>query len=365
MVARRALFRYFCAAMGAIALPIPSRSNPSTKVICHPLKSSETAIDFDLDQDLHRNSRIVVIGVGGGGITAVQYMIDLNLSGVDFVCVDTDLQHLGSNSSDQSRSRFRQFIHLGSAEFGLGLSTVENQNLARQAALQSESALRSALSGAGLVFITASMGDSTGTGAAPVIARIAKQLGILTFGLVTMPLELELEGQHRIDIALLELQANVDALIEVPTEKLLSVGGQHQYVGYAKSNDLMKTVINGFCCMINTPSPSNIDLDDVRTIVREPGRTVLSQAVARGVDRAVIATEQALNSPLMAGFDLSNAKGLLVQISAAKGSLKLSESRQVMKTIRDHTDPSAYFIYGTSYENNLNDELRVTILAKV
>ena len=217
-----------------------------------------------------------------------------------------------------------------------------------------------------MLFITAGMGGGTGTGAAPVIARVAKEMGILTVGVVTKPFDWE--GGRRMtnaDNGLAELEANVDSLIVVLNEKLLEVLGEDvtQDEAFAHANDVLKNAVGGIAEIINVPGHVNVDFEDVRTVMGEPGKAMMGTAVASGPDRARIAAEQAVACPLLEGIDLSGAKGVLVLITAAKGSLKLSESKLAMNTIRAYASPDAHVIYGTAYDDELGDDIRVTVVA--
>jgi cell division protein FtsZ len=354
MIDRRDLIRCFVSTWIASALPFAVRAEPGAGGIPNPLVSRDAVCiegvcgNFDVP-------KIVVIGVGGGGNNAIDYMIDHHVSGVDFISVNTDARTLSSGSAQKT-------IQLGSS----GLSTVGKPDLASLAATQSEHALRYALDGVNMLFITAGMGGGTGTGAAPVIARLAKNRGILTVGVVTQPFEFE--GPHRVNTAnagIAELKNHVDALIIVPNEMVLASLGEDISMteAFDYSNDLIRAVINGFAGIVNVPGQVNIDIEDMRTILRGPGKAALGVAVASGLDRASVAAKQALNFPLMDDIDLSSATGVLVMISAAKGNLKLSEFKRVMKTIRASTSPDAHFICGTTHDESINDGMRVTVLA--
>ena len=210
------------------------------------------------------------------------------------------------------------------------------------------------------------MGGGTGTGAAPVIARVAREMGILTVGVVTKPFDFE--GGRRMtnaDSGLTELEANVDSLIVVLNEKLLEVLGDDvtQDQAFAHANDVLKNAVGGIAEIINVPGHVNVDFEDVRTVMGEPGKAMMGTAVAAGPDRARIAAEQAVACPLLEGIDLSGAKGVLVLITAAKGSLKLSESKLAMNTIRAYASPDAHVIYGTAYDDALGEQIRVTVVA--
>ena len=306
-------------------------------------------------EEFHQGTQIKVIGVGGGGGNAVEHMIGREVQGVEFICANTDAQAL-------SRSAAHKTIQLGQSGLGAG-SKPEKGRDAAEAAVNS---IREAIQGAHMLFITAGMGGGTGTGAAPVIARVAKEMGILTVGVVTKPFDWE--GGRRMtnaDQGLAELEANVDSLIVVLNEKLLEVLGDDitQDEAFAHANDVLKNAVGGIAEIINVPGHVNVDFEDVRTVMGEPGKAMMGTAVASGPDRARIAAEQAVACPLLEGIDLSGAKGVLVLITAAKGSLKLSESKLAMNTIRAYASPDAHVIYGTAYDDDLGDHVRVTVVA--
>ncbi|GAC1356794.1 MAG: cell division protein FtsZ [Variovorax sp.] len=306
-------------------------------------------------EEFHQGTQIKVIGVGGGGGNAVEHMIERAVQGVEFICANTDAQAL-------SRSPAHKTIQLGSSGLGAGSKPEKG----REAAELAVDDIRTAIAGAHMLFITAGMGGGTGTGAAPVIARVAKEMGILTVGVVTKPFDWE--GGRRMtnaDNGLSELEANVDSLIVVLNEKLLDVLGDDitQDEAFAHANDVLKNAVGGIAEIINVPGHVNVDFEDVRTVMGEPGKAMMGTAVAAGPDRARIAAEQAVACPLLEGIDLSGAKGVLVLITAAKGSLKLSESKLAMNTIRAYASPDAHVIYGTAYDDNLGDEVRVTVVA--
>ena len=306
-------------------------------------------------EEFNLGTQIKVIGVGGGGGNAVEHMIGRNVQGVEFICANTDAQAL-------SRSSAAKQIQLGLSGLGAGSKPEKGQ----EAAVAAEDAIRDAIDGAHMLFITAGMGGGTGTGAAPVIARIAKDMGILTVGVVTKPFDWE--GGRRMtnaDQGLQELEANVDSLIVVLNEKLLEVLGDDvtQDEAFAHANDVLKNAVGGIAEIINVPGHVNVDFEDVRTVMGEPGKAMMGTAVAAGPDRARIAAEQAVACPLLEGIDLSGAKGVLVLITAAKGSLKLSESKLAMNTIRAYASPDAHVIYGTAYDDSLEDDIRVTVVA--
>jgi cell division protein FtsZ len=306
-------------------------------------------------EEFHQGTQIKVIGVGGGGGNAVAHMIERNVQGVEFICANTDAQAL-------ARSSAHKHIQLG----GSGLGAGSKPEKGRECAELAVESIREAISGAHMLFITAGMGGGTGTGAAPVIARVAKEMGILTVGVVTKPFDWE--GGRRMtnaDHGLAELEANVDSLIVVLNEKLLEVLGDDitQDEAFAHANDVLKNAVGGIAEIINVPGHVNVDFEDVRTVMGEPGKAMMGTALASGPDRARIAAEQAVACPLLEGIDLSGAKGVLVLITAAKGSLKLAESKLAMNTIRTYASPDAHVIYGTAYDDELGDQVRVTVVA--
>ncbi|MFT5933876.1 MAG: cell division protein FtsZ [Hydrogenophaga sp.] len=306
-------------------------------------------------EEFNQGTQIKVIGVGGGGGNAVDHMIRRAVQGVEFICANTDAQAL-------TRSAAHKTIQLGVSGLGAGSKPEKG----REAAETAIDEIRSAIAGAHMLFITAGMGGGTGTGAAPVIARIAKEMGILTVGVVTKPFDFE--GGKRLqnaDAGLAELEANVDSLIVVLNDKLLEVLGDEvtQDDAFAHANDVLKNAVGGIAEIINEYGNVNVDFEDVRTVMGEPGKAMMGTSVAAGPDRARIAAEQAVACPLLEGIDLSGAKGVLVLVTAAKSSLKLSESRLAMNTIRAYASPEAHVIYGAAYDESLGDEMRVTVVA--
>jgi len=300
-------------------------------------------------------TQIKVIGVGGGGGNAVEHMISSGVQGVEFVTANTDAQALRVSNA-------HKVIQLGSSGLGAG-SKPERGREAAEAAIDD---IRLALEGTNMLFVTAGMGGGTGTGAAPVVARVAREMGILTVGVVTKPFEFE--GSRRMgnaEAGLAELEANVDSLIVVLNEKLMDVLGDDasQDEAFAFANDVLKNSVGGIAEIINVEALVNVDFEDVRTVMSETGKAMMGTAAASGPDRARIAAEQAVACPLLEGVDMSGAKGVLVLITAAKGGLKLSESREAMNTIRKFASPDAHVIYGTAYDENLGDQIRVTVVA--
>ena len=306
-------------------------------------------------EEFNQGTQIKVIGVGGGGSNAVEHMIARSVQGVEFVSANTDAQAL-------TRSSAHRVIQLGLSGLGAG----SKPDKGREAAEAAVEDIRAAIQGAHMLFITAGMGGGTGTGAAPVIARVAREMGILTVGVVTKPFEWE--GGRRMtnaDNGVSELEANVDSLIVVLNEKLQEVLGDDvtQEEAFAHANDVLKNAVGGIAEIINEYGQINVDFEDVKTVMGEPGKAMMGTAMASGPDRARIAAEQAVACPLLEGIDLSGARGVLVLITAAKGSLKLKESQLAMNTIRAYASPDAHIIYGAAYDDAMGDSVRVTVVA--
>jgi cell division protein FtsZ len=306
-------------------------------------------------EEFDQGTRIKVVGVGGGGGNAVEHMISQGVQGVEFVCANTDAQSL-------NRSSAHQLIQLGDNGLGAG----GKPERGRAAAEQAEDRVRAALDGANMVFITAGMGGGTGTGAAPIVAKVAKEMGILTVGVVTKPFDFE--GPRRMkqaDSGTAELEANVDSLIVVLNEKLLDVLGDDvtQDQAFAHANDVLKNAVGGISDIIHMSGLVNVDFEDVKTVMSEPGKAMMGTAQAGGPDRATKAAEAAVACPLLEGIDLSGARGVLVLIAANKSNFKLSESRAAMNTIRRYAADDAHVIFGAAYDDTLGDQLRVTVIA--
>jgi cell division protein FtsZ len=282
-------------------------------------------------------------------------MISRGVQGVDFVVANTDAQAL-------RRSSAGHLVQLG----GTGLGAGARPEAGRQAAENAEAQIREAIEGAHMLFITAGMGGGTGTGAAPVIARIAREMGILTVGVVTKPFQFE--GGRRAKQAeqgVAELETNVDSLIVVLNEKLLEVMGDDvtQEDAFAHANDVLKNAVGGISDIIHMDALVNVVFEDVKTVMSEPGKAMMGTAIATGPDRAKKAAEAAVACPLLEGIDLSGARGVLVLIAAAKSTFKLMESRTAMSTIGKYAAEDAHVIYGAAYDESLGDQLRVTVIA--
>ncbi|HEY8070085.1 MAG TPA: cell division protein FtsZ [Burkholderiales bacterium] len=298
---------------------------------------------------------IKVIGVGGAGGNAVDHMIEQGVEGVEFYAVNTDAQVL-------ARSKARNQIQLGTSGLGAGAKPEE----ARTVALADRERLEETLAGSHMVFITAGMGGGTGTGAGPVIAEVARSLGILTVAVVTKPFTWE--GSKRMKIAeagIEELAPHVDSLIVILNDKLEEVLGDDvtQEDAFEAADDVLNNAVAGIAEIINQPGLVNVDFQDVRTVMTEQGMAMMGSAASSGVDRARIAAEQAIACPLLEGVNLAGARGVLVNITASRTSLKLRETKEVMNTIRAFAAEDATIIYGGVYDDTLGEDLRVTVVA--
>lgn len=297
---------------------------------------------------------IKVVGVGGAGGNAVHHMIERGVQGVEFICANTDAQAL-------AKSKAHQVLQLG----GTGLGAGAKPEAGRAAAQADRERIAEALRGAHMVFITAGMGGGTGTGAAPVVAEVAKELGALTVAVVTRPFSFE--GGRRMKSAetgLAELEGQVDSLIVILNEKLEELLGDDvtQKEAFAAADDVLNKAVAGIAEIINVEGLVNVDFEDVKTVMSEQGKAMMGTATATGPDRARVAAEQAVRSPLLEGVDLSGARGILVNITASE-SLKLKETRVAMDAIRQFAAEDATIIFGTVYDESLGDEMRVTVVA--
>jgi cell division protein FtsZ len=298
---------------------------------------------------------IKVIGVGGAGGNAINHMIVKGVEGVEFLAINTDAQVL-------SRNQARHQIQIGTSGLGSGAKPEE----ARAVALADRDRIQEALAGAHMVFITAGMGGGTGTGAAPVIAEITRSLGILTVAVVTKPFSFE--GSKRLRIADAGIEAlvpHVDSLIVVLNDKLEEVLGEDvtQEDAFRAADDVLNSAVGGIAEIINQPGLVNVDFQDVRTVMSEQGMAMMGSAAASGIDRARVAAEQAIACPLLEGVNLAGARGVLVNITASRASLKLRETKEVMNTVRAFAAEDATIIYGGVYDDTLGDQLRVTVVA--
>ena len=295
---------------------------------------------------------IKVIGVGGAGGNAVEHMINQGVGGVEFICCNTDSQALKRSSAA---------IKL---QLGPGLGAGGKPDRARELAVQDRGRIAEALSGAHMVFITAGMGGGTGTGAGPIIAEVARELGILTVAVVTKPFEYEGKRKRLAEEGVAELARHVDSLIIILNEKLEEVLGEEVSMleAFKAADNVLRNAVGGIAEIINVPGLVNVDFEDVRTVMGEMGKAMMGSAVAAGVDRARVAAEEAVASPLLEGIELSGARGVLVNITAST-TLGLREYKDVMNTIRQYTAPEATVICGAVFDETMEDQLRVTVVA--
>lgn len=312
---------------------------------------------FEIVDSYSQNAVIKVIGVGGGGGNAVNHMVNSQVDGVDFICANTDAQALKSLQA-------RSVIQLGNA-LTKGLGAGANPDIGRQAALDDRDRILEVLEGSDMVFITAGMGGGTGTGAAPVIAEIAKEAGILTVAVVTKPFAFE--GKKRKDLAekgIDELSQFVDSLITIPNEKLLPVLGREVSLmsAFAAANDVLLGAVQGIADLITRPGLINVDFADVRTIMSEMGIAMMGTGVGHGENRAREAAEAAIASPLLEDINLQGARGILVNITGGM-DMAIGEFDEVGNVIREFASDDAAVVIGTVIEPDLHDELRVTVVA--
>ncbi len=309
---------------------------------------------FEMLESETNGAVIKVIGVGGAGGNAVQHMINRGVQGVDFVCANTDAQAL-------ARSKAESVIQLGKTGLGAGAKP----EAGRAAAEEARERIAEALQGAHMVFITAGMGGGTGTGAAPIVAAVAKEMGILTVGVVSKPFAFE--GSRKMRTAedgLDNLSSHVDSLIVVLNEKLEEVMGEDAEMDacFKCADDVLHNAVAGIAEIIKVDGLINVDFEDVKTVMSEQGKAMMGTAMAAGIDRARLAAEQAVTSPLLEGVDLSGARGVLVNITASR-TLKLRETRTVMETISAFAAEDATVIMGAVYDDTMGDNLRVTVVA--
>jgi cell division protein FtsZ len=331
-----------------------SPEHPTRQLLQDP-RNPEKHMAIEMIEEFNLGTQIKVIGVGGGGGNAVDHMITSGVQGVQFICANTDAQALNRSAADA-------LIQLGSTGLGAGAKP----EAGKAAADEAVDRIRQSITGANMLFITAGMGGGTGTGAAPVIARVAREMGILTVGVVTKPFDFE--GVRRLkaaDAGIAELEANVDSLIVILNDKLLEVLGDDvtQDQAFAHANDVLRNAVGGISDIIHMPGLVNVDFEDVKTVMSEPGKAMMGTAIAQGPDRAIKAAEAAVACPLLDGIDLSGARGVLVLIAANRNTFKLSESRNAMNCIRRYAADDAHVIYGTAYDESLGDQLRVTVIA--
>nr|WP_298375605.1 cell division protein FtsZ [uncultured Halomonas sp.] len=313
---------------------------------------------FELVDNAPSSSAVIkVIGVGGGGGNAVNHMVESNIEGVEFICANTDAQAL-------KRVSAKTVLQLGT-EITKGLGAGASPEVGRQAAMEDRDRIAELLQGADMVFITAGMGGGTGTGGAPVVAQVAKELGILTVAVVTRPFPFE--GPKRMRAAeegMRELSEHVDSLITIPNEKLLAVLGKSASLltAFSAANDVLLGAVQGIAELITSPGIINVDFADVRTVMSEMGMAMMGTGGAIGENRAREAAEKAIRSPLLEDIDLHGARGILVNITAGP-DLSIGEFNDVGATVQEFASQDATIVVGTSIDMEMSDELRVTVVA--
>lgn len=312
---------------------------------------------YELINTANQTAVIKVIGVGGGGGNAVEHMLDANIEGVEFVCANTDAQALKNSNA-------KTILQLGN-NITKGLGAGADPEIGRQSALEDRDRLMDILEGADMVFITAGMGGGTGTGAAPVVAQVAKEMGILTVAVVTRPFSFE--GNKRSQVAdegIKELGQFVDSLITIPNEKLLAVLGREMSLlnAFSTANDVLLGAVQGIAELITCPGLINVDFADVRTVMSEMGMAMMGSGKASGEGRAKIAAEAAVSSPLLEDVNLSGARGILVNITAGL-DLSIGEFDEVGTTIKEFASDNATVVVGTVIDPDMSGDIRVTIVA--
>ncbi|MDH5728804.1 MAG: cell division protein FtsZ [Gammaproteobacteria bacterium] len=312
---------------------------------------------FEIMDAYAQDAIIKVIGVGGGGGNAVEHMVNANIEGVEFVCANTDAQALRNSSAKLA-------LQLG-ANVTQGLGAGANPEVGRQAALEDRERIMEVLSGSNMVFITAGMGGGTGTGAAPIFAQVAKEMGILTVAVVTKPFPFE--GKKRMHFAeegISELAQYVDSLITVPNEKLLSVLGKSVSLldAFKSANDVLLNAVQGIAELITRPGLINVDFADVRTVMSEMGMAMMGSGHAKGEKRAKQAAEMAIASPLLEDVSLAGARGILVNVTAGL-DVSIGEFEEVGNMVKGCASENATVVVGTVIDPEMTDEIRVTVVA--
>ncbi|MDQ7048096.1 MAG: cell division protein FtsZ [Enterobacterales bacterium] len=311
---------------------------------------------FELVDSVRNNAVIKVIGVGGGGGNAVDHMLRANVDGVEFICANTDAQALG-------RSSVKTSIQLGS-QITKGLGAGADPEIGRQSAIEDRDRIIEILTDTDMVFITAGMGGGTGTGAAPVIAEIAKELGVLTVAVVTKPFFFEMKKRMKIaEEGIEELRKHVDSLIIVPNDKVLDVmRGKKLTEAFRAANDVLHGAVQGIAELMTCPGLINVDFADVKTVMSEKGMSMMGNGVGRGEDRAIKAAELAVSSPLLEDVDLSGARGILVNVTSGE-DMGIDEFSAVGEVVQDFAAEDATVVIGTAIDPDLDDEIRVTVVA--
>jgi cell division protein FtsZ len=311
---------------------------------------------FEIVDTQPQEAVIKVVGVGGCGGNAVDHMINEGVDGVEFICANTDSQAL-------KRNKAKTLLQLG-PNVTKGLGAGANPDIGREAAMEDRERIIELIEGADMLFLTAGMGGGTGTGAAPIVAEAARELGILTVAVVTKPFAFEGKRQKIAQQGLEELCRHVDSLIVIPNDKLMQVLGEDVSMldAFKAANTVLHGAVAGIAEVIKCPGLVNVDFADVRTVMSEMGMAMMGSAVAAGLDRAHSAAEQAVASPLLEDVNLAGARGVLVNITASS-SLKMKEVHEVMNTIKGFTAEDATVIVGTVIDEGMEDRLRVTMVA--
>lgn len=318
-------------------------------------QSKGSNLGFDLvDDEQPSKTLIKVVGIGGAGGNAINHMIAAGVRGVDFICANTDAQAL-------AQSKAETVIALGTSGLGAGARPEQG----RAAAEQAREKIRAALQGAQMVFITAGMGGGTGTGAAPVVAEIAKELGILTVGVVTKPFAYE--GKKRMDIAeegVAELGKHVHSLVVVLNEKLMDILGEDATYEdcFKEADNVLHNACAGIAEIINVQGNVNVDFEDVKTVMGEYGQAMMGTAIASGENRAEKAAQAAIACPLLEGVNLNGARGVLINVTSSR-NIKMSEIRKINEIIGSYADKNAMIISGNAYDESMGDKVRVTVVA--
>ena len=312
---------------------------------------------FELVENISQSAVIKVIGVGGGGGNAVHHMISNQVDGVEFICANTDAQALNNLKA-------KTILQMGS-NITKGLGAGANPEIGRQAALEDRDEIAEILSGSDMIFITAGMGGGTGTGAAPIVAEVAREMGILTVAIVTRPFPFE--GKKRSAVAeqgIQQLSETVDSLITIPNEKLLDVLGKEATLleAFKAANDVLLGAVKGIADLIMHPGMINVDFADVKTVMSEMGMAMMGTGFATGEDRAREAAESAIRSPLLEDVNLQGARGILVNITAGE-NLSLGEFSEVGDTVEEFASDDATVVVGTVIDPTLDDEIFVTVVA--
>ncbi|GAA0200171.1 MULTISPECIES: cell division protein FtsZ [Kangiella] len=311
---------------------------------------------FELVDNCQNSAVIKVIGVGGGGGNAVEHMVRANIDGVEFICANTDAQALESSTAKTT-------LQIGQ-NITRGLGAGANPDVGRQAALEDRERIMESLQGSDMVFITAGMGGGTGTGAAPVIAEIAKEMGILTVAVVTKPFKFERKKRMKLaEAGIDELRNAVDSLIIIPNDKLVAqFAGLRLTEAFASANSVLHGAVQGIAELITCPGLINVDFADVRTVMAEQGQAMMGTGIASGEGRAQVAADMAVASPLLEDVDLSGARGILVNVTANE-EFTIDEFSEVCEVIEDIAHEDAIVVVGTAIDDSMGDEMRVTVVA--